>query len=46
MISVKRCVSIRQISLINKIYMMQTIYRDNKQNYLYYYDEVEVCAES
>lgn len=24
--------------------MMQTIYRDNKQNYLYYYDEVEVCA--
>lgn len=25
--------------------MMQTIYRDNKQNYLYYYDEVEVCAE-
>lgn len=46
MISVKRCVSIRQISLTKKIYMMQMIYRDNKQNYLYYYDEVEVCAES
>lgn len=46
MISVKRCVSIRQISLTKKIYMMQTIYRDNKQNYLYYYDEVEVYAES
>lgn len=28
MISVKRCVSIRQISLTKKIYMMQTIYGD------------------
>lgn len=25
---------------------MKTEYRDNKQNYLDYYDEVEVCAES
>lgn len=34
MLSVKRCVSIRQISLTKKIYLMQTIYRDNKQKLL------------